>query len=87
MLFPAEEFNDKILKPELSDSELQRLHGEVLHIYHTYCLDESIDKINFDSAIVEQIRNGEKRGRTFPALLPEPNHLSSQSLQVRTLVW
>uniref|UniRef100_A0A1A8RRL8 Sorting nexin 14 n=1 Tax=Nothobranchius rachovii TaxID=451742 RepID=A0A1A8RRL8_9TELE len=53
----AEEFNDKILSPELSDSELQRLHGEVVHIYHTYCLDESFDKIRFDSFITEDIRS------------------------------
>ncbi|XP_071323780.1 sorting nexin-14-like isoform X2 [Trachinotus anak] len=53
----VEEFNDKILSPELNDSELQRLHGEVLHIYETYCLDESIDKISFDPFIVEEIRN------------------------------
>ncbi|XP_031721805.1 sorting nexin-14-like isoform X2 [Anarrhichthys ocellatus] len=53
----VEEFNDKILIPDLSDSELQRLHGEVLHIYETYCLDESIDKISFDRFIVEEIRN------------------------------
>ncbi|XP_054474135.1 sorting nexin-14-like isoform X2 [Anoplopoma fimbria] len=53
----VEEFNDKILSPELSDSELQRLHGEVLHIYETYCLEESIDKISFDPFIVEEIRN------------------------------
>ncbi|KAM3861133.1 sorting nexin-14-like [Diretmus argenteus] len=53
----VEEFNDKILSPELSDSELRRLHGEVLHIYQTYCLDESIDKISFDPFIIEEIRN------------------------------
>ncbi|KAM7395835.1 hypothetical protein PAMA_007222 [Pampus argenteus] len=53
----VEEFNDKILRPELTDSELQGLHGEVLHIYETYCLDESIDKISFDPFIVEEIRN------------------------------
>ncbi|XP_058469970.1 sorting nexin-14 isoform X3 [Solea solea] len=53
----VEEFNDKILVPELSDGELQRLHGEVLHIYETYCLDESVDKISFDPFIVEEIRN------------------------------
>ncbi|KAM6992820.1 sorting nexin-14 [Tautogolabrus adspersus] len=53
----VEEFNDKILSPELSDSELQRLHGEVVHIYETYCLDESIDKISFDRIIMEEIGN------------------------------
>ncbi|KAM9551514.1 sorting nexin-14-like isoform 5-T5 [Salvelinus alpinus] len=53
----VEEFNDKILCPELSDSELQRLHGEVQHLYETYCLEESIDKISFDPVIIEEIRN------------------------------
>ncbi|XP_056873045.1 sorting nexin-14-like isoform X1 [Takifugu flavidus] len=53
----VEEFNDRILRPDLSDPELQRLHTEVLHIYQTYCLDESVDKINFDKFIVEEIRN------------------------------
>uniref|UniRef100_A0A672ZAX7 Sorting nexin-14-like n=1 Tax=Sphaeramia orbicularis TaxID=375764 RepID=A0A672ZAX7_9TELE len=53
----VEEFNDKILSPELNDAELQRLHGEVVHIYETYCLDESIDKISFDPFIVEEIKN------------------------------
>nr|XP_029533028.1 sorting nexin-14-like isoform X4 [Oncorhynchus nerka] len=53
----VEEFNDKILCPELSDSELQRLHGEVQHLYETYCLEESIDKISFDPFIIEEIRN------------------------------
>ncbi|KAL0969551.1 hypothetical protein UPYG_G00228970 [Umbra pygmaea] len=53
----VEEFNDKILQPELSDSEMSMLHDEVKKIYETYCLDESIDKIRFDTFIVEEIRN------------------------------
>lgn len=60
---PPEEFNDRILSPELSDGELQRLHAEVLHIYRTYCLDQSVDKISFDKFIVEEIRNS----KTTPA--------------------
>ncbi|KAI9528331.1 Sorting nexin-14, partial [Dissostichus eleginoides] len=53
----VEEFNDKILSPDLSDSELQGLHEEVVRIYETYCLEESIDKISFDPFIVDEIRN------------------------------
>ncbi|KAM9571807.1 sorting nexin-14-like isoform 5-T5 [Salvelinus alpinus] len=53
----VEEFNDKILCPELSDSEMLTLHEEVKKIYETYCLDESIDKIRFDPFIVEEIKN------------------------------
>ncbi|MEQ2184648.1 Sorting nexin-14, partial [Goodea atripinnis] len=53
----SEEFNDRILCPELSDSEKMMLHEEVKKIYETYCLDESVDKIRFDPFIVEEIRN------------------------------
>ncbi|XP_045919452.1 sorting nexin-14-like isoform X8 [Micropterus dolomieu] len=53
----VEEFNDRILCPELSDSEKMMLHEEVKKIYETYCLDESVDKIRFDPFIVEEIRN------------------------------
>ncbi|KAL6477596.1 hypothetical protein MHYP_G00134310 [Metynnis hypsauchen] len=53
----VEEFNDKILHPELSDSEKLMLHEEVKKLYETYCLDESIDKIRFDPFIVEEIKN------------------------------
>ncbi|NXR81967.1 SNX14 protein, partial [Pycnonotus jocosus] len=52
----VEEFNDRILRPELSDTEKMSLHEEVQKIYKTYCLDESIDKIRFDSFIVEEIQ-------------------------------
>ncbi|XP_072545333.1 sorting nexin-14-like isoform X2 [Salminus brasiliensis] len=53
----VEEFNDKILRPELSDAEKLMLHEEVKKIYETYCLDESVDKIRFDPFIVEEIKN------------------------------
>ncbi|XP_061824298.1 sorting nexin-14-like isoform X5 [Nerophis lumbriciformis] len=53
----VEEFNDRILCPELPDSEKMMLHDEVKKIYETYCLDESVDKIRFDPFIVEEIRN------------------------------
>ncbi|XP_067335122.1 sorting nexin-14-like isoform X7 [Channa argus] len=53
----VEEFNDRILCPELSDSEKIMLHEEVKKIYETYCLDESVDKIRFDPFIVAEIRN------------------------------
>uniref|UniRef100_A0A671L118 Sorting nexin-14-like n=1 Tax=Sinocyclocheilus anshuiensis TaxID=1608454 RepID=A0A671L118_9TELE len=53
----VEEFNDRILCPDLSDTEMQRLHEEVQKIYDTYCLEESIDKISFDPFIIEEIHN------------------------------
>ncbi|XP_038658670.1 sorting nexin-14 isoform X4 [Scyliorhinus canicula] len=54
--FTVEEFNDRILRPELTEDEKQTLHEEVKKIYETYCLDESIDKIKFDPFIVEEIK-------------------------------
>ncbi|XP_004674117.1 PREDICTED: sorting nexin-14 [Condylura cristata] len=52
----VEEFNDRILRPELSNDEMMSLHEELQKIYKTYCLDESIDKIRFDPFIVEEIK-------------------------------
>ncbi|GAB1294507.1 Sorting nexin-14 [Apodemus speciosus] len=52
----VEEFNDRILRPELSNDEMLSLHEELQKIYRTYCLDESIDKIRFDPFIVEEIQ-------------------------------
>uniref|UniRef100_A0A8C8SNT7 Sorting nexin-14 n=1 Tax=Pelusios castaneus TaxID=367368 RepID=A0A8C8SNT7_9SAUR len=52
----VEEFNDRILQPELSNVEKISLHKEVQKIFKTYCLDESIDKIRFDPFIVEEIQ-------------------------------
>ncbi|XP_054830242.1 sorting nexin-14 isoform X2 [Eublepharis macularius] len=53
----VEEFNNKILQPELPDAEKMTLHEEVQKIFRTYCLDESIDKIQFDPFIVEEIKS------------------------------
>lgn len=61
MFLYVEEFNDRILCPDLSDKEMQRLHEEVQKIYKTYCLEESIDKISFDHFIIEEIHNSQSR--------------------------
>ncbi|XP_076128317.1 sorting nexin-14-like isoform X1 [Alosa pseudoharengus] len=80
----VEEFNDKILCPDLNDAEMERLHGEVKNIYETYCLDESIDKIRFDPFIVEEIRNiamgpcqGVVKLQTMPCLFEAYEHVLS----------
>ncbi|KAK2889794.1 sorting nexin-14-like isoform X3 [Channa argus] len=90
----VEEFNDKILSPELSDSELQHLHGEVLNIYEVYCLDESIDKISFDPSIVEEIRNiakgpytGVVKLQTVPCLFEAYEHVLSLLERVFTPIF
>lgn len=65
----SEEFNDRILCPELSDSQKMMLHEELRKIYETYCLDESIDKIRFDPFIVEEIRNSTRQELSLLSLL------------------
>lgn len=56
-----EEFNDRILRPELSNDEMLSLHEELQKIYKTYCLDESVDKIRFDPFIVEEIQKSKSK--------------------------
>jgi hypothetical protein len=67
-----EEFNDRILRPELSNDEMLSLHEELQKIYKTYCLDESIDKIRFDPFIVEEIQRSksERIVHGWSALFP-----------------
>ncbi|CAL8312137.1 unnamed protein product [Lota lota] len=80
----VEEFNDRILSPELSEEQLRALHGEVLRLHQVYCLDESVDKIRFQPAIVEEIRNiaegpypGVARLQTLPCLFEAYEHVLS----------
>lgn len=82
---PPEEFNDRVLRPELSQAQLQRLHAELQHIYQTYCLDESVDKINFDTSVVEEIRSGETTLLAAPGCFTHPG--SSQWPKVPTAAW
>lgn len=53
----VEEFNDRILQPELSDSQLRLLHSEVVQMFQTYCVDDSRDQISFDRFILNDIRD------------------------------
>nr|XP_032829522.1 sorting nexin-14 isoform X2 [Petromyzon marinus] len=48
----VEDFNDKLIRPDLNDTEMQELHAEVCCLYRTYCCDGSVDKIKFDPAVV-----------------------------------
>uniref|UniRef100_A0A672JYM3 Sorting nexin-14-like n=1 Tax=Sinocyclocheilus grahami TaxID=75366 RepID=A0A672JYM3_SINGR len=80
----VEEFNDRILCPDLSDTEMQRLHEEVQKIYEMYCLEESIDKISFDPFIIEEIHNiaqgpstGVVKLQTMPCLFEAYEHVLS----------
>lgn len=89
---PPEEFNERILCPDLSQAELQRLHAELLHIHQTYCLEDSLDHIRFNRFILEDIR----RSKSTPTPPPRPRrqlrqtsaHLHfHQSLKVTMATW
>ena len=54
----AEEFNSKILTPELSPKQIEKLHMELATLYDMYFAPNSIDRIMFDEDIVMQIEGG-----------------------------
>ncbi|CAL9691933.1 unnamed protein product [Knipowitschia caucasica] len=51
-----EEFNSRVLQPELSDCEMAALHTELQTIYQTYCEDLSVDRICFDPEVTREIQ-------------------------------
>ncbi|KAM9703716.1 LOW QUALITY PROTEIN: sorting nexin-14-like [Menidia menidia] len=53
----VEEFNERILSPELGEAELRRLHGELTQMFHTYCRQDSLDRISLSPPILEEIRS------------------------------
>ena len=55
-VFITEEFNSKILTPELSDKELEKLHTDLKEMYRNYCAPQAHDKIQFDDDIVSQLK-------------------------------
>uniref|UniRef100_A0A8C4QXL4 Sorting nexin 14 n=1 Tax=Eptatretus burgeri TaxID=7764 RepID=A0A8C4QXL4_EPTBU len=52
----VEEFNDKLIKPDISEDEKRHLHAEVCSIYRAYCTPGSLDRIGFQRSIVEGIK-------------------------------
>ena len=52
----TEEFNDKLLTPELGGEVLSDLHQELKDMYRIYCDPQALDRIQFDKDIVEEIR-------------------------------
>ena len=55
--FPlAEEFNSKILTPELLPSQLDELHVELKDLYTMYCDEDAFDRIHFDDDILQQLK-------------------------------
>ncbi|KAL3842670.1 hypothetical protein ACJMK2_020660 [Sinanodonta woodiana] len=53
----CEEFNKRILNPELSQSELVVLHNSAKELYHNYCSPQALDRIKFEESVVEELKD------------------------------
>ncbi len=61
----VEEFNSKILTPEFTDIELEKLHTDLKDMYRNYCDPDAHDRIHFEEDIVVQLKEiceGPKEG-------------------------
>ena len=55
--FFSDEFNTRILNPDLTKEELEALHLQAQQMYNTYFASHALDRINFDDDIVQEIKN------------------------------
>ncbi|XP_054719236.1 sorting nexin-14-like [Uloborus diversus] len=53
----VDEFNSRILNPDLTKEELEALHLQAQQMYNTYFASHALDRINFDDDIVQEIKN------------------------------
>jgi len=58
MTFFAEEFNGKMLTPDVNKQELEHLYKEAWDLFSVYFSPESPDKINFSEQIVTEMHAG-----------------------------
>ncbi|KAG8196176.1 hypothetical protein JTE90_007905 [Oedothorax gibbosus] len=52
----VDEFNTRILNPDLSKEELEALHLQAQQMYNTYFAPHALDRINFDDEIVQDFK-------------------------------
>ncbi|KAJ8299813.1 hypothetical protein KUTeg_023873 [Tegillarca granosa] len=52
----CEDFNKRILSPELSQGELVELHNMAKDLYKSYCAESALDRIKFDEEIVNELK-------------------------------
>ena len=55
----SEEFNSKMLTPELTQDQLKKLHADLVDLYRMYCAPNAADRIQFDEDIVSQLKDSE----------------------------
>ena len=52
----SEDFNKRILNPDLTEAELVKLHGSVKDLYRNYCAPSAPDRIKFEENIVNELK-------------------------------
>ncbi|CAG2204229.1 SNX14 [Mytilus edulis] len=53
----CDDFNKKILNPDLSQGDLVELHNMAKELYRSYCSPSALDRIKFDEDIVNELRD------------------------------
>ncbi|KAL5007355.1 hypothetical protein ScPMuIL_016161 [Solemya velum] len=53
----CEDFNQRILSPDLSQGELVELHQSAKDLYRNYCAQTALDRIKFDEDIVSELKD------------------------------
>ncbi|XP_046344151.1 sorting nexin-14-like isoform X1 [Haliotis rufescens] len=51
----CDDFNERILSPSVSQSELVELHNMAKDLYNSYCAPTALDRIKFDEQIVKEL--------------------------------
>lgn len=57
-IFSVEDFNRRVLSPDVSQSEFVELHMTAKDLYKSYCAPNALDRIKFDEDIIEALREG-----------------------------
>lgn len=52
----SDEFNDRILNPDLTEKQMKDLHAEVVDLYNRYCEPNAVEKIKFDEDIIAELK-------------------------------
>ena len=57
-MFPRnlDDFNRRILSPDVSQSEFGELHATAKDLYRSYCAPLALDRIKFDDDVVETLK-------------------------------
>ncbi|XP_041362664.1 sorting nexin-14-like isoform X2 [Gigantopelta aegis] len=53
----CDDFNQRILSPNVSQSEFVELHNMAKELYRSYCAETALDRIKFDEPIVAELKD------------------------------